>query len=175
MTGPCEIEVLWEQVHRWQALWERASKANVAVTKQNSRLRSVLETCKLALIDANSEMSAYAAYRPLSIKAAERVAEMCRRSYKEIQAMLLEGTLGRDKATPEEIYRALRDSWFAFERQMMLDLQLLDGDTSRAVGRIVQDIVDAGPSHSDWPDTGAALFIRNDPDLWHELADSRKQ
>jgi hypothetical protein len=32
-----------------------------------------------------------------------------------------------------------------------------------------------GPSKHDRPDTGAALFFHNDPELWHELANSRKK
>lgn len=76
---------------------------------------------------------------------------------------------------PVEHYNHVRNLWLEAFLEIRLYLHKLDGDTSRAVGRIVRDIVDSGPSHNDWPDTGAALFLRHDPDLWHELANSRKR
>lgn len=50
---------------------------------------AVLERCKIAVIDADSEMSAYGHGRPLDKESALRVSGMCRRSYGEIVAWLL--------------------------------------------------------------------------------------
>jgi hypothetical protein len=69
----------------------------------------------------------------------------------------------------------LRNEWLAFFTTMRLKLMALDGNTSREIGGIVQQIITDGPSKHDWPDTGAALFFHNDPELWHELANSRKK
>ena len=72
-------------------------------------------------------------------------------------------------------YNHLRDIWFRAYSEMRQYMIRMDGGSARAVGAIVQDIVNAGPKHHDWPDTGAALFIKNDPELWHELANSRRR
>ena len=50
---------------------------------------AVLERCKIAVIGADSEMSAYGHGRPLDKESALRVSSMCRRSYDEIVAWLL--------------------------------------------------------------------------------------
>lgn len=76
---------------------------------------------------------------------------------------------------PVTHYNNLRNIWFEAYSTMRAYMIGMDGDSARAVGKIVQDIVDAGPKHHDWPDTGAALFIRRDPELWHELANSRRK
>ncbi len=77
--------------------------------------------------------------------------------------------------TPEQHWEALRAEWLEFFTRMRTRLQKIDGDTSRQIGGIVHKIVEEGPKKHDWPDTGAALFFKRDPQLWHELADSRKQ
>ncbi len=72
-------------------------------------------------------------------------------------------------------FETIRAHWLDFYTTTRLSLQALDGDVSRALGRYVQDIIDAGPNHPDWPDSGTARFLHGDPDLWHELANSRKK
>lgn len=75
---------------------------------------------------------------------------------------------------PVEHYNHLRDIWFRAFTESRDYLRGLDGNTSRAIGKIVDDIIKDGPQKHRWPDTGVAWFIRHDPDLWHEVADSRK-
>jgi hypothetical protein len=76
-------------------------------------------------------------------------------------------------------FRRVRDEWFFAFSQIRLYLHNLDGDTSRAVGKLIQSIIDGEKTGetdaSDWPTVSAAKFIHSDPDLWHEVADSRKQ
>jgi hypothetical protein len=78
------------------------------------------------------------------------------------------------KAELQRHFDVLRASWLEYFTQTRLYLQKLDGETSRALGRAVLDIVNDGPSKHDWLDTRVALFLHNDPELWHELANSRK-
>jgi hypothetical protein len=77
--------------------------------------------------------------------------------------------------TPAEHFAAVRAIWLAALRSTRVYLGRLDGETSRSVGRIVLDIVNAPALDPNWADRGAALFVRGDPDLWHEIADSRKR
>lgn len=75
--------------------------------------------------------------------------------------------------TPEQHFEILRTKWLEFLTSTRIYLQNLDGDTSRAIGRIVYDLVEKGDE--DWPSVGTAQFLKNDSFLWHELANSRKE
>jgi len=76
--------------------------------------------------------------------------------------------------TPQVHFDELRRMWLEMFTHMRVYLQNLDGDTSRAVGEIVYDLVQTGSEHDDWVDTQTARFIHGDTELWHEVANSRK-
>jgi hypothetical protein len=75
--------------------------------------------------------------------------------------------------TPLQHFEHIRETWLEFLTSTRLYLRNLDGDTSRAIGRIVYDLVES-KKEDDWPSVGTAQFMKNDTFLWHELADSRK-
>jgi hypothetical protein len=76
---------------------------------------------------------------------------------------------------PHDQFDVIRDGWLQLHSLVLERLKSLDGDTTRQIGGIVEKIVQDGPSKHLWPDTGCALFLRRDPDFWHELANSRKE
>ncbi len=50
---------------------------------------ALLQDCKLAVLEADSELSAYAASRPLEKDTALRVVQLCRQAYRRIVSRLL--------------------------------------------------------------------------------------
>lgn len=59
------------------------------------RYLAVLEKCKLALIDADAELSAVAAGRPLEKETARRVSWACREAYKAVVDAMLDSPPGQ--------------------------------------------------------------------------------
>jgi hypothetical protein len=95
------LDNLKAQVAEWESLYAKASKANVSLCEENRTLRErlasdlvALDRWKLAVVEADSELSAYAAGRPLDKETALRVSGVCRAAYKEI----VDKMLGRGEA-----------------------------------------------------------------------------
>lgn len=77
-----------------------ARDAEIAsLTARLAAAEAVMERCKLAVIEADSELSAYGHGRHLDKDVAISVSAMCRKSYKEIVAWMLNRAAkgGRDE------------------------------------------------------------------------------
>jgi len=66
-------------------------------------------------------------------------------------------------------FNHIREKYYQLFKETWEYLHNLDGDTSRELEKLINDIINDKVEYRFWTDKDTALFIKGYPDLWHEI------